>query len=152
MLVLYSQFLQFPGGSPAANHPVPVYARASNQLAPLFTDQEGMTPASNPYTTDGDGHIVFYAAPGEYETLLAGSYMRIPLDESVTEPVWGAVVVHEESTPSSVWTVRHFFGIRPSVDVRTAQGETVAEVEHPDALTTVITFGTEATGTAYLRR
>lgn len=151
-LILYSQYLTFPSGMPASNYPFSVTVRASNQLAPLFTDAAGTTPANNPFTTDGDGLISFYAAPGDYETLLAGTFQRIPLDSSVTDAVWGPVIVHEQTTPASVWSVHHCFGIKPSVDVVTDSGETAAEVDHADDLNTTITFGSPTTGTAYLRR
>jgi hypothetical protein len=151
-LVLYSQFLSFPDGTPAANFSLSVYPRASNQPALIFIDSAGATPAPNPFTTDGNGFMSWYAAPDEHEVWIAGTPTRIPLDPSVTDPVWPGLFVHEQSTPAVAWTIHHCFGVSPAVDVVTAEGHTVAEVDHPDALNTVITFGSASSGTAYLRR
>lgn len=152
-LVLYSQYLVFPNGLPAANYPVPVQLMGSNQPAVLFSDANGTTAGSNPVMTDGDGRVEFYAAPGCYHAHLAGEEFPVPIDESVTDPVWPDLVVHEQSVPSAVWSVSHWFGMPPTVDVVTAEGVTATQVDHdPDGLGTVITFGTAVTGTAYLRR
>lgn len=151
-LALYSTFLQFPGGNPAANYPVPVRPTGSNQMAPLFTNQTGTVQASNPVLTNAEGQVMFWAAPGCYDVHLSGEHIRVPLDDSFTAPVWPDLVVHEQTTPAAVWTVAHQFGVRPAVDVVTAEGVTVTDVNHVDGMTVTITFGTASTGTAYLRR
>lgn len=152
MLVLYSTFLNFPGGGPAANFSVGIWLHASNQMALLFTDQTGDTPAPNPLTTDGDGQVVFWAAPGDYEALLAGERFHIPVDETFDEPTWPDLWVHDQSTPATVWTIEHHFGVRPQVDVILSGELAEAAVSHPDDETTTITFGAQTTGTAHLRR
>lgn len=150
-LALYSMFLQFPDGTPAANYPMPVCLMGSNVLVPLFTDQSG-TAGPNPVMTDGFGQVVFWAAPGCYEVHLAGDHIHIPLDDSFADPVWPDLVVHEQATAASVWTVEHYFGVRPAVDVVTVDGVTITDVDHLDDLTVAITFGAPTAGTAYLRR
>lgn len=150
-LALYSMFLQFPNGAPAANYPMPVYLMGSNVLASVFTDQAG-TAGPNPVMTDGFGQVMFWAAPGCYEVHLAGEHIHIPLDESFTDPVWPDLVVHGQETPAGVWTVAHRFGMRPAVDVVTVEGVTITDVDHVDDFTVTIAFGAPTTGTAYLRR
>lgn len=152
MLVLYSAFLSFPGGSPAANFSVPVWNHASNQPALLFTDQTGTTEADNPVITDGDGRVMFWSAPGDYEALLAGDRFHVPVDDAFTDPTWPGLWVHEQTTPASVWTVEHHFGVRPDVTVLIDGQASESDVSHPDDETTTISFGSPTTGTAHLRR
>lgn len=152
MLVLYSTYLQFPGGGPAANFPVSIFLRASNRLARLFTDQTGTQAASNPLITDGDGQALFWAAPGNYEARLSGERFHTPVDDSFTDPTWPDVSVHDQVSPASVWTIDHHFGIEPAVTVLLSANVAQADVSHPDDETTVLTFGLPVTGTAYLRR
>lgn len=152
-LVLYSAYLSFPGGGTASNYfPIPVRPRASNQNALIFTDGTGTTPAANPATSDGDGLVSFYAAPGDYEAILAGERFHVPVDDSFTDPVLPDLWVHDQVTPASTWTIIHHFGIEPSVELLISGAETEAFVEHPDNETTVITFGSDISGVAHLRR
>lgn len=151
-LVLYSTMLFYPGGDPASNILVSVWHRASNQMALLFTDGTGTTPAPNPATTDGNGVVSFYAAPGDYVVPLAGDIFPVPIDESFTDPVLPGLWVHTQSTPSAVWTIEHHFGINPQVDVLLSGDAVESAVEHPDAETTTIAFSVPVTGVANLRR
>jgi hypothetical protein len=151
-LVLYSQFIQFPDGTPAADFPVPVLRRGSNQLSLLFQDELGTLPAANPFVTDGDGFMSWWAAPDEYETWMSGFPLRIPIDPSHTAAVLPGLWVHQQSTPATVWTVDHHFGVEPAVSVLVAGQHTEADVTHPDAQTTVITFAVPTVGMAQLRR
>ncbi len=151
-LPLYASVVLFPGGAPAANWPVDIWLRASNQRALLFTSAAGTTTASNPLTTDFHGVAEFYAAPGDYIAVLAGELSHIQVAESETQPVIPGLHVHTQSTPAQVWEVAHHFGVQPLVNVLVS-GETVeAAVSHPDEENTLITFGTPTAGVAHLRR
>ena len=155
-LVRYSTYLYYPAGGEAANFTTSVKPRASNQLALLFSDEFGASPLVNPATTDDAGLLSFYAAPGDYQTMVAGVMVDVPVDASVTEPVWPNLYIHNQTTPAQVWTIDHHLGVRPLVDVVLSEegGEevSVSEVRHTGHETTVITFGTPTTGTAHLRR
>lgn len=111
-----------------------------------------MSPLSNPHTTDSDGFLQFWAAPGDYVTWLAGTEFNLTLDASVSVPVWPGLWTHDQTSPSSVWTVNHHFGVRPTVDVLLLWQHAETDVSHPSTETTVITFGAPVTGVAYLRR
>lgn len=152
MLVLYSTFLYFAGGGPASNYPVSIYPRASNQLTLLFADEDGIIPLDNPLVTDSEGMVSFYAAPGDYEARYGGNIAAVPIDESVTQPVWPDRWIHTQSSAQSTWTVEHHFGLPPHVEVIIDDVESSAEVQHPDDETTLITFGIPVTGIAHLRR
>ncbi len=152
MIVLYSRYLFFPGGNPAADFQVQILHHASNQSALLFTDGTGTVPAPNPLTTEEDGLASFYAPPGDYSAILGGEPFHIPVDASVATPVWPGLWVHTQTSPSSVWTINHHFGVMPRVDVLLAERVAIVDVEHPDVQTTTITFGAPTVGTAHLRR
>lgn len=151
MLVLYSAYVFFPGGDLAVNYPVRVTHLGSNTASLIFSDGSG-TPAANPISTDGDGLLAFYSAPGLYGFEISGTFFPVPLDSSVTWDVWPDLSVFEQASPSSVWTIDHHFGVAPSVDLVTGPSLTEAQVTHPTTQQTVITFGSPQTGTAYLRR
>lgn len=151
-IVLYSTYLEFPGGGAAADYPVSIWPRASNQMALLFTDGGALTPADNPLTTDGDGQAVFWAAPGDYVALLAGERFGVPVDDTFTDPVWPNLWVHEQVSAASVWSVAHHFGVRPQVEIIVSGEVAEAAVAHPTDETTTITFGSPQVGAAYLRR
>jgi len=151
-LPLYSVALFFPGGNEAANWPVPISVRASNQDALVFADAAGDEPLDNPVTTDSMGVASFYAAPGDYVAFLAGEFFQVQVDESETEPVYPGLYVHEQATPATAWIIAHHFGVEPAVDVLLAGEATEGAVSHTDAEHTVITFGSAVAGTAHLRR
>lgn len=152
MLVLYTVSPLFPGGDPATEYPVSVILRGGNQLALLFTDQTGSTPAPNPITTDEFGVATFYAAPGDYAIPLAGADFGAHVDPSFTDPVWPGLWVHTQSTPATAWEIAHHFGVRPHVDVIVSGEAAEAAVAHPDNEHTTITFGAPTAGAAHLRR
>lgn len=152
MLVPYLADMYFPDGSPAADYTTAVRPRASNQLALLFTDGTGTTPADNPVTTDEFGVASFWAAPGDYVSIIAGAVFEYQVEPSFTDPVWPDLWVHAQTVLSAVWSVDHCFGIPPSVELVLSGQETEAAVAHPTTLLTTITFGVPVTGTAYLRR
>ena len=152
MIALYSQYLFFPGGNPASNFDVPIWYHASNQLARLFTDATGNTPADNPATTDVDGKVSFYAPPGDYAALIAGEAFHVPVDASETEPVYPGLWTHTQASAAQVWSVAHHFGVQPSVDILVADQVAEADVSHPDDEHTTITFGAPTAGLAHLRR
>lgn len=152
MLVLYSTFLQFPGGGPAANFPVDIFLHASNRMARLFTDQTGTQPSSNPLLTDEDGQAAFWAAPGDYDAFLGGERFHVPVDETFDDPTWPNLWIHEQAVPATVWTIEHHFGIQPQVEVIVSNESAEAAVSHTDDETTTVTFGTATAGVAHLRR
>lgn len=151
-LVPYLADMYFPGGSPAADYTTAVRPRASNQLALLFTDSNGATPADNPVTTDEFGMASFWAAPGDYVSIIAGTVFEYQVNPSFTDPVWPDLWVHTQTVPSAVWTAVHCFGVHPSVDLVLSGQEAEAAVAHSSTSLTTITFGVPVTGTAYLRR
>ena len=59
-------------GVPLAGASVSVYPHGSSALASLYTDRTMATAAANPVTTDGEGNLTFFAAPGQYDLLPAG--------------------------------------------------------------------------------
>jgi hypothetical protein len=152
MLVPYSATIFFPGGNRAVNTAVGVRMLGSNVLPLIFTDSGGAFPAPNPFMTDGNGFLTFFASPGLYLSRLAGTEYPIPVDPGYVPSVWPDVFVHAQAVPASVWTVNHFFGTHPGVSVVSAGAEVEAQVDHPSMTQTVITFGVPTTGTAYLRR
>ncbi len=48
------------------NAPTTIYPYGSNTPAALFTDQTASAAAANPTTTDANGNLLFYSAPGYY--------------------------------------------------------------------------------------
>lgn len=152
MLVPYSATIFFPGGNRAAGADVGVALDGSNQPPMIFTDNAGLFPAPNPMTADGVGFITFYAAPGYYLSMLAGTANRIPVDPGYGPPVWADLYIHTQSVPSSVWTVNHFFGTNPSVSVDLGTLQVEPQIDHPSPTQTVITFSSPQAGIANLRR
>jgi hypothetical protein len=152
-LIRYSQYIAYPDGSPAAEIEVPVLLLGGNQLVPLFTSKAGTTPVSNPVTTDQDGLVSVYAAPGTLAVELAGQFFHFPVDPEETDPAWPGTFIHTQASASTQWTVAHHFGVQPSVTVLVSGVVTTpSSVSHTDDETTVITFGSSTSGTAYLRR
>lgn len=63
----------------------------------------------------------------------------------------GIGLVHLQTSASSVWTINHNLGLRPSVSVQDSAGyEIDADVGHPSTNQTVINFVTSMAGTARL--
>ncbi len=152
MLVRYTADLSFPDGSPAADYTTPVCLRGSNQYVRLFTDSTGSTPLTNPLTTDSEGNGLFYAAPGDYVSTIAGTMFDYRIDPSFTGVVWPGLWVHDQTVAASVWSVAHRFGSFPQVTVKVVNEVVYADVAYPDDEHVTITFGDPVTGTAYLRR
>jgi hypothetical protein len=68
-------------------------------------------------------------------------------------PGTGELFVHEQSTPSSIWTVVHGLGRFPVVavtDYSTPPHEIIGDVEWTDGNTVTITFSVPQDGWAYL--
>ena len=151
-LIKYTRYISYPTGNPAANTPVAVWLLGGNVLVPLFADKAGTIPLANPVTTDQDGLVSVYAAPGPLTVELAGQVFALLVDAGETDDAWPGVFVHEQDTPASVWTVEHHFGVEPTVDSLVSSLSTAAEVSHPDTETTVITFAAPTSGVAHLRR
>jgi hypothetical protein len=151
-LIKYSQYLTLPDGSPAANMAVGLWLLGGNQLVPVFSDKAGTSPVSNPVTTDGEGLVSVYAAPGALTAELAGQLFHLLVDATETDPAWPGTFIHTQAVAASVWTVEHHFGTQPAVTSLVLSQPVEAEVSHPDDETTVITFSTPTAGTAQLRR
>jgi len=151
-LIHYTQYVYYPGGGPAADVELTVYIAGGNVAVPLRADKAGTTPLANPVTTDGDGLVSFYAPPGDYTVWLAGTVSFMLPDATETDSAWPGLFVHEQSTPATVWTVNHFFGVQPAVSLMVGGQEAEASVSHPSATQTVITFSQAVSGTAHLRR
>jgi len=151
-LILYSQYIAYPDGSPASEIEIPVLLLGGNQLIPLFSNKAGTTPVANPVTTDVDGLISAYAAPGALTAELAGTFFHFPVDSTETDPAWPGTFIHTQVSAATVWTVAHHFGVEPSVTVLVDDDAVEAAVSHTDDETLTITFGASTTGVAYLRR
>ena len=152
VLALYSQYISYPSGTPAGNVQVNVHTAGGNVLIPLFFDQAGTVPQPNPATTDGDGLLTFYAAPGDFYAEFFGELFQIRVDTVHTNPVHSGVYVHTQVSAQTVWTINHHIGIQPQVSVIVGGDETSVEVTHPSTEQTVITFAAPASGVAHLRR
>ena len=152
MLAKYHAMLFFPGGNVASNASIGVLMDASNQPVIMFADAGATIPLTSPLTADSMGRIDFYAAPGLYLSELSGTMQRIMVDPSFGAPVWPDLCVHMQTVPSTVWTVDHYFGTKPSVSIDVGTSQVEAEVDHPSLTQTVLTFTSAQTGAAYLRR
>lgn len=151
-LIKYAAYIYLPGGNPAANMLFPIRITGGNVLVPLRADKAGVSPLSNPLSTDEEGLLEFYAAPGTFCVELAGEMTHIMPAEDETDAAWPGTFIHDQSTPQATWTVNHYFGVEPSVSCLVAGQHTEVDVMHPDAETTVITFAAPTVGVAYLRR
>jgi hypothetical protein len=151
-LAQYTATLFFPGGNRAVGASVVVSIQASNQVPLLFADAAGTIPVPVTMTADGAGMITFYAAPGYYLANLAESLFPIPLDPGFSTATWPNTYIHVQTVPALMWTVDHFFGVVPSVDLVMSGNQVEAEIDHPSVTQTIITFTTAQTGAAYLRR
>lgn len=151
-LIKYSQYIYFPDGSPAADTAFPVHLVGGNVLVPTFTSKAGTTPLNNPVTTDNEGLLTFFAAPGAYCVDVGGIIFHLMVDETEEDDAWPGTFIHTQTSAATVWTVAHHFGVEPEVTVLVAAAATAGEVSHPDSETTTITFGAPTTGTALLRR
>lgn len=65
-LAQYTDKFWYPDGTLAINVPVRVFPLMNNVLAPLFADQAGTIPITNPVLTGPTGQIAFWAEEGEY--------------------------------------------------------------------------------------
>lgn len=151
-LVRYWATVNFPGGGTPSDYPVTVLHRGGNQPAILFADQAGTTPVDNPLNTDDFGMVSFWTAPGDYSITLAGDTFEVWVSDSHTEPVWPGIWIHTQTTPATVWTIEHHFGVQPQVEVLVGGQVVYATVAHPDDETTTISFGAATAGVAHLRR
>ena len=151
-LIHYSTYVFLPGGFPAANMELEVMLTGGNVAVPLRADKAGTTPQANPVMTDEFGLVTFYAPPGDYSVWLAGTVWPLTVDETESDPAWPGTFIHHQLTPSSVWTIDHWFGVQPAVTALAAGQRVETDVEHPSPTQTVLTFGAPQAGTAYLRR
>lgn len=151
-LIHYSTYVFLPGGNPAADMELTVYLTGGNVAVPLRADKAGTTPLANPVMTNADGLVAFYAPPADYSVWIAGTVWPLTVDPAETDPAWPGTFIHTQSTPATTWTIDHWFGIEPSTTVLVDGQRAEADVQHPDGMTTVLTFGAPTPGVAYLRR
>lgn len=59
-------------GAPVENASVQVNVQSTGLAATLYSDN-GVTPTTNPLTTDINGSFSFYAADGRYQFVISGS-------------------------------------------------------------------------------
>lgn len=62
-------------GAPVANASVQVNNYPAGNAATIYSDN-GITPATNPLTTDTNGSFSFYAADGRYQLVISGSNIQ----------------------------------------------------------------------------
>lgn len=151
-LVHYSRLMFYPGGGVASGAHVAIRLDNSNVVPLMFTDASASTPLTSPLTADSGGNIDFWAASGMYIAELAGDDFEVDIDPSFTDPVWPNLCTYVQAVPALVWTVDHYFGVPPMVQVLVASQEVKADVTHPSDTTTVISFGTPVAGIVQLRR
>ena len=107
---------RLPSRPPRGGVRPPFYVPLSTVGAP-----EGVAPLAN------DGKV-----PAEYLPAGGGSLVRVD---------------HGQSTPAVTWTVNHNLGRRPHTEVYDPAGQLLlADVEHPDVNTVVITHAEPAAG------
>ena len=151
-LIKYAQYITYPDGNPAAEVMQTVFLLGGNVAVPMFGDKAGTLPLGNPLTTDGDGLLEFYAAPGSFITELAGQIFHFLVDAAEPDDAWPGAFVHEQLVAAAVWTVNHHIGAPPAVTVLVDGQVVEGDVVHTGPETTQITFGSPIAGTALLRR
>ena len=151
-LIKYQRYITYPDGNPAGNRAQQIELYGGNVMIPLFSDKAGTVPLSNPVMTDADGLAEFYAAPGEFITVLAGEVFLFLVDPAEPDDAWPGVFVHEQAAPASVWTIDHHIGAPPAVTVLNSGQPVEMTVQHTTAEQTVLTFSAPTSGTALLRR
>lgn len=152
VLTPYRETIFFPGGNPAIGADVLVTLDGSNVLPSLFSDAAATLPIGNVITADGTGTIQFYAAPGCYLGVLAGTSARVPVQVGHPDPVFSNLYVHTEPAPAAVWTIDHWLGVEPAVDILLSGDAVEADITHPTVNRTVITLSQPLAGVAQLRR
>lgn len=84
-----------PGVSVAIlTQPADTSTQPGTPLATIFTDATGVTPLTNPLTTDNLGNYFFYAAPGTYTIQIFGAQLleeQVFPDQEVVAPGGGSV-------------------------------------------------------------
>src|SRR5277367_6641130 len=74
--------------------PADTTAQPGTPLASIFTDSTGVTPLTNPVTTDNLGNYFFYAAAGTYTIQIYGPQLveqQVFIDQEVVSPGGGSV-------------------------------------------------------------
>lgn len=156
----------YDDGTLARNVALMVVSVGTSTPIPLYSNINGSVALANPVSTDGDGNLFFYAEQGQYELLYGGA--RVPIannpigatgpkgdkgDPGETGPAGGAAstYVHDQGTPSALWTIAHGLGYFPNVTIVDSGGtQVVPDVIYPDMNTVEIAFSAAFGGKAYL--
>jgi hypothetical protein len=62
-------------GAPVAGALIQVNVQSTGLAAAIYSDN-GVTPATNPLTTDSTGSFSFYAADGRYQLVISGANIQ----------------------------------------------------------------------------
>jgi hypothetical protein len=93
-----------PTGAPVANASVQVNTFPGGVAASLFSDN-GVTPATNPLTTDTNGQFAFYAADGRYQLVISGTNIQTQTvnDILLVDPLPSDLPTSLPSAPGKLW-------------------------------------------------
>lgn len=106
-------------GKPLLNLPVSIYNHGTQTLATLYTDNTKAHTANNPTSTDANGNLQFFAAPGAYDIsgdgLVVGPVV-LPLDpaEPTGSQSGALLATHNLSDVNSASTSRTNLGLGTS--------------------------------------
>lgn len=76
-IVRYNEPFRFSTGRPAVGARVYVYNHATEVLAALYEDSDGLVAATNPITVDADGVLDFYVEDGTYDLEVNGARLLL---------------------------------------------------------------------------
>jgi hypothetical protein len=88
----------------------------------------------------------------------SSTVVTVPVTSTVTAitegpqgPAGGAAFVYQQSTPSTVWTINHNLGYKPSVELLDSGSQEIdGDVAHPSDNQTVVTLNPASAGLARL--
>jgi hypothetical protein len=96
-------------GKPLPNLAVTVYLTGTQTLTTLYTDRTQVTQAVNPTSTDINGNLSFYAAPGRYDIVANGLTFAVevqpdPGDQAsalISDPIGDTTGVALDTSPTN---------------------------------------------------